>query len=68
MNTIFFCFFLFPIFQFFKGPSIKDVHSQRGGRFVQCRHFVDKEEGKFFKCGRSHFLVQKASDFSVKEG
>jgi len=31
--------------------------------FVQCGHFADKEEGGFFRCGRPHFLAQKASDF-----
>jgi len=35
-------------------------------RFVQYGHCMDMEkgEGRFFTCGRPHFLVQKAYDFS----
>jgi len=29
----------------FEELSMKDVHSQEGGRFVQCGHFADKGEG-----------------------
>jgi len=43
---------------------MKDVRSNQGGRrFVQCGHFLDKWEGRFFRCGRSYFLAQKSSDF-----
>jgi len=37
-----------------KGPSIKDVRTEGGRRFVQCGHFANKR--KFFRCGRPHFL------------
>jgi len=47
-----------------KGPSIKDVHSQGGRGFVQCRPFADKRRGVFFRCGSPHFLVQQTPDFS----
>jgi len=40
---------------------IKDVGSQG---VVQCGHFSDKGEGRFFRCGLKHFLVKKNSDFS----
>jgi len=44
-----------------KGPSIKDVRSQGGEKFVQCGYFADK--GGFFKCRRPHFSKQKTSHF-----
>jgi len=44
------------------GLSIKDVRSQWGGELSSADILRIRGEG-VFKCGRSHFLVQKTSDF-----
>jgi len=52
---------------FYKGPFIKDVRSHGGRGLSSADILRTRGEGKFFKCGRLHFLVQKFRIFQFFE-